>query len=395
MSSLLVKAFVPNYKDKENQKVRSSVGKLSGIVGIVVNILLATAKITIGLLFGLVSALADGINNLTDCGSNIISIISFKFSNKSADKEHPFGHQRIEYVSALIVGVIVAILAIELTIESVQKIITPEGSVFSLWTIGILSASILAKLWLFFFNRGLGKQYNSEILKATSRDSISDCIATGGVLLSVIISHYTGFLYLDGIMGLIVAVLIAFVGVSILKDTMSELLGRAPDKALVEDICKRVLKYEGVLGIHDLEVHNYGPNKYYASMHVEVDGRVDVMESHELVDKIERDFAQNTSVTLVIHMDPIAVGDPEVDSYKKEILSIVRSIDERFDIHDFRITKGPSVINLIFDLAIPYECSLKNIEIKERIQQEISTLHADTYVVPTIERQAMEYTDNE
>lgn len=391
MSNLLVKAFVPNYKDTENQTVRSKVGRLSGVVGIIVNILLAAAKITVGLLFGLVSALADGINNLTDCGSNIISIISFKLSNKSADKEHPYGHQRIEYVSALIVGVIVAILSIELATESIGKIITPEESNFSLWTIGILSASILAKLWLFFFNKNLGKKYNSEILKATSRDSISDCAATLGVLISVIISHYTGFTYLDGIMGLVVSVLIAFVGISILKDTMSELLGKAPSKELIEDICKRVLKYDGVLGIHDLEVHNYGPNKYYASMHVEVNGKVDVMESHELVDKIERDFAQNTNITLVIHMDPIAIGDPEVDSFKEEILSIIRSIDDRFTIHDFRITKGPSVTNLIFDVAIPYECNLKNIEIKEIIQQEINKLHKEVYVVSTIERQTVEF----
>ncbi len=393
MSNLLVKTFIPNYKDTENQVVRSKVGKLSGIVGIIVNILLASAKITVGLLFGLVSALADGINNLTDCGSNVISIISFKLSNKSADKEHPYGHQRIEYVSALIVGVIVAILAIELATESIGKIITPEKSDFSLWTIGILSASILAKLWLFFFNRNLGKRYNSEILKATSRDSISDCAATLGVLVSVIISHYTGFLYLDGIMGLIVSILIAFVGISILKDTMSDLLGKAPSKELIEDICKRVLKYEGVLGIHDLEVHNYGPNKYYASMHVEVDGKIDVMESHELVDKIERDFAQNTNITLVIHMDPIAIGDPEVDSFKKEILSIIRSIDDRFTVHDFRITKGPNVTNLIFDVAIPYECNLKSIEIKEIIQKKINKGHNDVYVVPTIERQTVELAD--
>lgn len=393
MSSLLVKLFVPDYNDRENQKVRSNVGKLSGIVGIIVNILLASAKITVGLLFGLVSALADGINNLTDCGSNIVSIISFKLSNKSADKEHPYGHQRIEYVSALIVGVIVVILAIELATESIGKIISPEESVFSFWTIGILSASILVKLWLFFFNKNLGKKYNSEMLKATARDSISDCTATLGVLISAIISHYTGFLYLDGIMGLVVAVLIAFVGISILKATMSDLLGKAPDKNIVNDICKRVLSYDGVLGIHDLEVHNYGPNKYYASMHVEVDGKVDVMESHELVDKIERDFAQNTNITLVIHMDPIAIGDPEVDFYKTEVLAIVNSIDERFTIHDFRITKGPSVTNLIFDLAIPYECTLKSIEIKSAIQKEIDKLHDNIYVVPTIERQTLELTD--
>lgn len=385
MTNLLLKMFVRNSHDTTNGDVRRQVGKLSGVVGIVVNVLLAACKIAVGLLFGVMSVLADGINNLTDCGSNVISLISFKLAGKKPDKDHPYGHQRIEYVSALIVGVVVVVLALELVSESVGKILSPEVSAFSWWTVAVLGVSILLKLWLFVFNKRLARTYQSDLLNATATDSISDTCATCGVLVAVIVAKYTGFVYLDGIVGLVVSVLIGFAGVSILRDTMSRLLGEAPDKQLTEQIYQRIISFDGVKGMHDLEVHNYGPSKYYASVHVEVDSAVDVMESHEMIDRIERDFAENTDVTLVIHMDPIVVGDPELDGYKAEVKQIVKDIDQRFSVHDFRMVKGPQRTNLIFDVAVTFDSKLSDSQIVDLLQVKVSQMHPNVFVVATVD----------
>lgn len=393
MTELLLKLFVKNHKDTTDGNVRTSVGKLSGVVCMIINIVLALAKITIGVLFGVLSALADGINNLSDCGNNIISIIGFKLSSKPADKDHPYGHRRIEYVASLAVGIVIAVLAIQLFGEGIGKIIAPESPDFSWWTVGVLGASILGKLWMFVFNRILAKRYSSELLNATATDSISDVLATSGVLLAVLLTKWTGILYFDGITTIIVAVLIAFAGLGILKNTMNQLLGTAPDKSLTETIYSRIMKYDGVKGIHDLTVHNYGPEKYYASVHVEVNSSVDVIESHEMIDTIERDFIENTNITLVVHMDPIVIGDPVLDGYKDEIRCIVGDLDNTFNVHDFRMVKGLERTNLIFDIAIPYDCTLTDREITEYIQTQINKLHSNIYIVPTIEKQSCEGID--
>lgn len=390
MTDLLLKIFVKNNKNTESAVTRKSVGTLSSIVGIVLNTLLATFKILVGALFGIISVLADGLNNLTDCGSNVVSLVSFKLSNKPADKEHPYGHQRIEYVASMIVAFIVLVLAFELGTESVTKIVAlckgeSEEIKFSWYTVAVLSAAVLVKLWMFFFNRKLGKRYGSELLKATALDSISDVGATGAVLISVIVSYYTGF-NLDGIMGVAVAVLIAVAGIKILKEAFNHLLGEAPDKELISSIVTRIKKYDGVCGIHDLSVHNYGPNKMYASVHVEVDASVPVLESHEMIDQIEKDFAENTNITLVIHLDPIVLNDPELDEYKREIAEIVSGIDEQFTIHDFRMVKGVKRTNLIFDVAITFDTKLSEDEIASRIQTEINKAHPEICIVPTIEK---------
>lgn len=391
MTKLLLKMFVKNYKDTDSAVARKSVGTLSSVVGIALNTLLSALKIAVGALFGLISVLADGLNNLTDCGSNVVSLVSFKLSSKPADKEHPFGHQRIEYVAGMIVAFIVLVLAFELGTESVTKIVAlckgeSEEITFSWWTVAVLSAAVLVKLWMFFFNRKLGKTYNSDLLKATALDSISDVAATGAVLVSVIISHYAK-VNLDGVMGLAVSLVIAIAGIKILKGTSGHLLGEAPDKELIEEIEERIKKYDGVYGIHDLNVHNYGPNKFYASVHVEVDAAVSILDSHDMIDGIERDFAENTNIILVIHMDPIVLNDPELDEYRREILQIVKSLDPTFDIHDFRMVKGPTHTNLIFDVAISYDTKLTKDEIAEYIQDKVTETHSDVYVVPTIERQ--------
>ena len=390
MTNLILKLFVKNHTDTKNAKVREQVGKVASVVGIVVNLVLSLCKIAVGTLFGLISVMADGFNNLTDCGSNIVSLISFKLASRPADKEHPYGHARIEYVASMIVGFIVMLLAFELGMESVNKIVDlVKGNstqvTFEVITVVVLGISILGKLWFYFFNSKLAKTYNAELLKATASDSLSDVFATTAVLVSVVISPLTGF-NTDGIMGIVVAVLIAIAGVGILRDTLNHLLGASPTEELIKSIEERIRCFDGVLGIHDLHVHNYGPNKFYASVHVEVDSAVDVMESHDMIDEIERDFANNTDIMLVIHLDPIVIGDPELDTYRQEILAIVQQLDKAFDIHDFRMVKGPTHTNLIFDVAVSYDTKLTSTQIVEHIQQQISLEHPNVYVVPTVER---------
>lgn len=390
MTNLILKLFVKNHTDTKNAKVREQVGKVASVVGIVVNLVLSLCKIAVGTLFGLISVMADGFNNLTDCGSNIVSLISFKLASRPADKEHPYGHARIEYVASMIVGFIVMLLAFELGMESVKKIVDLVNGnstqiTFEVITVVVLGISILGKLWFYFFNSKLAKTYNAELLKATASDSLSDVFATTAVLLSVVISPITGF-NTDGIMGIVVAVLIAIAGVGILRDTLNHLLGASPTEELIKSIEERIRCFDGVLGIHDLHVHNYGPNKFYASVHVEVDSAVDVMESHDMIDEIERDFANNTDIMLVIHLDPIVIGDPELDTYRQEILAIVQQLDKAFDIHDFRMVKGPTYTNLIFDVAVSYDTKLTSTQIVEHIQQQISLAHPNVYVVPTVER---------
>ena len=389
MTNLLLKLFVKNHQDTTSNKTRESVGKFASTLGILLNFLLATCKIVAGAFLGVISVLADGLNNLTDCASNVVSLISFKLAGKPADKEHPYGHQRIEYVSSLIVGIIVVLLAFEVATEAVNKIISPSGAELSIWTLVALGASILIKLFMYVFNNKLGKTYNSELLKATATDSMSDTIATAVVLVSVIVADWTGFVYLDGIMGIGVAVMIALAGVRILKETLSLLLGESPNKELIQQIVSRIKKYPGIYGIHDLNVHNYGPNKYYASVHCEVDSAVPILESHDLIDQIEREFIEQTDIILVIHLDPIVIGDPELDTYREQIAQIVAEIDEHFTIHDFRMVKGPTHTNLIFDVATHFDTKLSDQEIVDYIQNGIAKLHPETnvYVVPTVEKQ--------
>lgn len=391
MTNLLLRLFVKNRKETQNPVVRERVGKMSGIVGIVLNVLLASAKIVVGFLFGVLSVLADGLNNLTDCGSNVVSLVGIKMAQKPADSEHPFGHRRMEYIASMIVAFIVLLLAVELGIESVTKIIAfvkGQSTVteFNLWLIIALSVSMAVKLWMFVFNFRLSKRYRFPLLKATAVDSISDVGATGAVLIALIISHYSG-VNLDGFMGLAVAIFVAYAGIKILKGTVNQLIGEAPDKHFTDTIEQRIKSFDGVLGIHDLNVHNYGPNKYYASVHLEVDAKVDVMDSHDLADRIERDFAENTDVTLVTHLDPIVVGNEQTDKYKAEIDKIVKSLDEHFSLHDFRVVLGPTHTNLIFDVAVHFDTRLTNREIIDYIQTEVNNAHENVYVVPTVERQ--------
>lgn len=347
---------------------RNTHGKIAGFIGILVNILLATGKIIVGALFGAISVLADGLNNLTDCGSSMISVLSFKLSAKPADKEHPYGHERIEYICSLIVAFVILLVAFETLKESVTKIIAPTEIVFSYWAIAMLCASILVKCGLYFYYRFVAKKINSEILKATATDSLTDCISTSVVLLTLLVGKFAN-VNIDGYASVLVALFIAWSGIGILKETFSKLIGQAPDEQTSADIKNRILAHKEVLGVHDLAVYSYGPNKYFASVHIEVDANVDVLVSHELVDEIEREFIQNTNIILTGHLDPIVTDDERVNALRARVEDIVKELDSRFSIHDFRMVFGEKRTNVLFDVALPFDSTLS----KEKIKTEIET----------------------
>lgn len=379
--------FLKKTDDVNDLSVRARCGKRAGLLGIVLNTLLAGGKIAVGILSGAISVLADGLNNLTDCGSNVVSVIGFKMSEKPADKEHPFGHRRAESVASLLIAVIILVVAVELAVSSAEKIITPAETDFSYLLMGVLVLSIAVKLFMFFLNRGLGKKLSSEALLATAADSISDTIATALVLVSAIVSRFAD-VDLDGWLGIAVALFIGFTGFSILKDTVSGLLGRAPEKETVENIEKRVLSFAGVKGVHDLIVHDYGQNKMYATVHVEVSDDLSITEAHDLADSIEKSFAAETGIALTVHIDPLVYGDPEIDRLKEEAEEIVQDIDPAFLVHDFRVVGGEQHKNLVFEVAIPFDCTLTETEILRRIREGVSRLNGGSCdCVVTVERQ--------
>ena len=373
---------------KKQNENRERTGKIASVLGIVANVILALSKIFVGLVFGALSILADGLNNLSDCGSSLVSFISFKLSNKPADKEHPFGHERIEYVLSMVVAFIILIIAFELLKESVLKIIAPSSLEFSYLIIIVLIFSILVKLGLYFYNKATAKKINSEILKATAVDCLSDCVSTSAVLIAIIVGKLTN-VNLDGYAGLIVAIFVGFSGINVLKETMSMLIGQAPTEEMVADIKNRILAHKEVYGIHDLNVYCYGPNKYYASVHVELDADIDVLESHELVDKIEQEFFENTNIVLTGHLDPIVVNDEETNEIRLKITDAVKEIDVNFTIHDFRMVKGPNITNLIFDISVPFENKLSDQEIKTMLTEKIEKINNCYRLVVKVEKQTV------
>ena len=363
---------------------RTFLGKMASIVGIIVNIFLAVGKILVGTLFGVISVFADGLNNLTDCGSSVISMISFKLSSKPADKEHPFGHERIEYICSLVVAFIILLVAFETIKESVNKIISPTDLTFSFIVIAVLGASILAKLGLFFYYKGVAKKIDSSILGATAVDSLSDCVSTSVVLVSFLVSKFAGY-NIDGYAGVLVSLFIGYSAIGILKEVFSHLIGKAPDEQLLTQIKEKVLSYDGVLGVHDLSVYSYGPNKYFASVHVEVDAKIDVLISHELVDLIEKDFLEKTGIVLTGHLDPIVIDDERVNQLKTKIVKIVTDIDTSFSLHDFRVVFGENRTNILFDIAVPYDTKMSKDEIKAILDSEVAKLDERYCLVVTIE----------
>lgn len=387
MTDLLCRLFVRDSDNTASSAVRARYGTLAGIVGIIVNILLFAGKFIIGTLTASIAITADAVNNLSDAGSSVISLISFRISSKPADREHPFGHARIEYIASMIVSFIILFIGVTLMKDSFVKIIFGgEKTDPSIAAIVVLSLSIIGKLWLFVFNRKLGKRINSAVMAATAADSLSDALSTAAVLAATIIYRIWGF-ELDAYMGVIVAVLILRAGVGICKESLDSILGSAPDEELVELIKETIFSHPEALGIHDLVVHSYGPGRCFMSCHVEVDGGKDIYASHDAVDNIERELSRDLGVQGVIHLDPIAVGDPLTDKLRADVYEIASDINEKMNVHDFRIVPGTTHTNLIFDVVVPFEVKMSDEEICCIIREKISEIDENYFAVITIDRQ--------
>ena len=367
-------------------KLREKKGKFASLVGLLANVFLAAAKIVIGLLFGVISVFADGINNLTDCGSSVISFVSFKMSSKPADKEHPYGHERIEYICSLVVSFIILLIAFELFKESILKIISPKALDFSLVIIIVLAISIAVKCLMFLYYKTVAKKINSDILNAAAIDSLSDCISTSIVLISIIIGYFTG-INIDGYAGVLVSIFITIAGCKMLKEMTSKLIGQVPDKEIFDSVKERVMKNKEVLGIHDLNIYSYGPNKYFASVHIELDANMDSLVAHELIDDIEREFLTETNIILTGHHDPTVIDDEEVIVMREKVSKIVQEIDENYSMHDFRMVKGPTKTNIIFDVAIPFDAKLTEDEIIKVIKEKVAEIDKKYKPVIIIEKQ--------
>ena len=384
MTNFLVRTFVRDYEDTENARVRMAYGRLSGIVGIVCNCVLFLGKLLAGTISGSVSITADAVNNLSDASSSVISLLGFKMASKPADPEHPYGHARYEYLSGLVISVLILLVGFEVLRSGVEKILHPETVAFSWLAVGILAASILVKLWMAFFNRRLGREIHSETLHASAADSRNDVITTSAVLCAMLISHYA-HINLDGYMGAAVALFILYSGVGLVQDTISPLLGRAPDPETVRSIHDRILTYPGVLGTHDLMIHDYGPGRQFASVHVEMAAEENILESHDVIDNIERDFLTRDGLHLIVHLDPIVTADSEVGELRRWLAGQVHEIDPTLSIHDLRLVPGPTHTNVIFDCVIPPKFRMSRAEVCAAIRARVTEKYPNYHCVITVD----------
>ncbi|MBC8535395.1 cation diffusion facilitator family transporter [Feifania hominis] len=384
MTNFLIRTFIRDSDKTDDPKVRSAYGRLTGIVGILCNLLLCAAKLIVGAVFGSVAITADGINNLSDAGSSVVTLVGFKLASKPADKQHPYGHARIEYLAGLVVSFFILLIGFDLCKSAFGKIVSPDEVTFSLLSVAVLAVSILVKLWMGMFYRRAGRAIHSSAIEAAGADSMNDVYSTAAVLVCTLVARFTG-LRLDGWVGLGVAVFILYSGIKLIGETLSPLLGEAPDPDLVQRIYRRIRAYDGVLGIHDLMVHDYGPGRRFASVHVEMDRNRDVMESHDITDRIEREFAQE-GINLVVHLDPIVTDDEQITDLRRMTVRAVSTLGEHFSIHDFRVVKGVYHTNLIFDVVVPTDCSLRDQELLARIDAAVKQEDPNCYTVVTIDR---------
>lgn len=380
MTKFLVRKLINNWEDVKSTDVRRAYGRLAGIVGIITNTLISVFKLGIGIIFGSIAVLADGVNNLADASSSIITLVGFKLAAKKGDKEHPYGHARYEYITGLVVSIIIIIVGFQLLTSSIDKIMNPEPPEFSYIIVIILVLSIAVKIWQAMFNIKLGKMIHSATLKATGTDSRNDVISTGAVLIAVLVGHFTGF-NIDGYMGVLVALFIMYSGVMLVKETASPLLGQAPNPHLIKSIEDNILSYSGVLGVHDLVVHDYGPGNVFASVHIEVDANEDVLISHDLIDNIENQVGSRLHIDLVAHMDPIDTKDPLVKDLNNLVRKLIKPLDDVVSFHDLRIVKGRTHTNVIFDIVLAVDNDESKAKLHEYFQKEISKTYPDFYVV--------------
>lgn len=384
MISLLAKRFIKDYNNMKSPHVRHSYGMLCGIVGIVLNILLFAGKFLAGTISHSIAITADAINNLSDAGSSFITLAGFKLASQKPDPDHPYGHGRIEYLSGLFVSLLIILMAVELIKTSFNKIIHPTETTISPLVIIILVVSILVKLYMSVYNSKVGKRIDSAALLATAADSRGDMLATLLVLISSVIAYFFG-IQIDGYCGLLVGLFILYAGFNAAKETINPLLGKAPDKEYVEKIEEIVTSHDLILGIHDMMIHDYGPGRVVVSLHAEVPSDGDILEMHDLIDHIEHDLSEMCNCEAVIHMDPISVNDPETAELKEKIRSIITSIDEKLQFHDFRIVKGPTHTNLLFDVLVPYKFPIKDSELIVMIDRKVKELNPTYFIVVKVD----------
>lgn len=386
MVDFLVHKFVKDYENTENAKVRTSYGVMASMVGIFCNILLFAGKFTVGLVLHSVSVLADAFNNLSDAASSVIGFVGVKMASKPADQDHPFGHGRIEYIAALIVSFLVIEVGLSFLKTAVGKIREPEELAFSTVSVMVLLASIGVKLWMAYFNRKLGKRIHSSVMMATATDAMGDVVTTSATVLSLLFCRFTG-INIDGFVGVAVALVVMWAGVGIARDTLEPLIGKAVDPELYRQITDFVESYKGILGSHDLIVHNYGPTRSLASIHAEVPNDVSIEISHEIIDKIEREAAKKLGIFLVIHMDPVEVRDDRVTNVRMKVTDVLKEIDDRLTLHDFRLVDGEQQINLIFDVVVPFAYQGAELKrLKEDISERVSLLDTRYQCVMTMEK---------
>ena len=387
MTDLLCKIFVKDYENTGNPAVRMRYGAMAGVVGIIINFLLFLGKIIIGTLTASIAITADAVNNLSDAGSSVISLVSFRISSKPADREHPFGHARIEYIASMIVSFLILFIGVTLMKDSAKKIFFGgEKTDPSIAAMVVLALSILGKLWLFLFNRKLGNRINSSVMKATAADSLSDALSTFAVLVATVIYRLTD-VELDAYMGIAVAVLIIRAGIGVFREALDSILGTAPEPETVERIKQIIFSHPEAVGIHDLVIHNYGPGRCFLTCHVEVDGGKDIYASHDAIDNIEKELHHELGIYGSIHLDPVAVGDALTDELKQTVREIATSIDEKMNIHDFRIVPGTTHTNLIFDVVVPFELKLSDDEVSKTISDRIQEINENYFAVITVDRQ--------
>lgn len=385
MITILEKLLIKDREDTSSPNVRQAYGILCGVLGICLNLLLFLGKFSAGVLSNSIAITADAFNNLSDAGSSIITLIGFKMAGQKPDPDHPFGHGRIEYISGLLVAVIIIIMAFELIKSSFLKILHPEDLSFSPIILLILAVSIAVKCYMALYNRRIGLKIDSTAMKATAMDSMSDSLATSVVLISTLISHYTG-LHIDGICGVLVGLFILYAGINTAKDTVSPLLGQAPDPEYVKRINEIVMSYDGIMGIHDLIVHNYGPGRVLISLHAEIPSDGDILTMHDMIDLIEHDLQRQLHCSAVIHMDPVLVGNEETDRLKAFAVECVKTIDAQLTLHDFRIVQGPTHTNMIFDVVAPYKFPMTDSQLTEAVNHAITREHPEFFTVIEVDK---------
>lgn len=385
MFQALIRLFIRDSEQTHLPEVRGRYGVLAGAVGITLNLCLFAAKFVAGLLTASIAITADAFNNLSDAGSSVVTLIGFKMAGMPADNEHPFGHGRIEYLSGLAVSLAILLVGTELIKSSFAKILAPASVTFSAISLGILAASVAVKLWMCFFNRVLAKKIDSTAMRATSMDSLTDAVATSAVIVSIVISRIFSW-QLDGWIGLLVALFILYTGFTTARDSLSPLLGKAPDVTFVQGISDLVLSYDEVVGIHDLIIHDYGPGRCMISLHAEVPCNMNVLVMHDAIDRIEFDLRQHFNCEVTIHMDPIAVDDEVTNEMRTRIATMVREVDPAITIHDFRMVQGSSHTNLIFDVLVPHKFHLTDALVAERVRDGVRSINPDFFAVIKVEK---------